>query len=177
MKNNVYTPPTADQINFRVQSFFPKGQPTPQGAVLLAYKDARYDIKMLDKLYGKFGWKKGYELIDNNLYCTVSVKDPDSEEWVSKQDVGTESNQEKEKGQASDAFKRACFNWGLGLELYDFPSIIIMNKKNETQREFDRRLRNAEWFVQYDENNKVSYLGAINRKDNTVMFQHGNLKK
>ncbi|NOW12590.1 hypothetical protein B0H35_000004 [Clostridium acetobutylicum] len=45
--------------------------------------------------------------------------------WISKQDVGTESNTEKEKGQASDSFKRACFNFGIGRELYTSPFIWI----------------------------------------------------
>ena len=77
-----YVPLKADQIDFRVQSN------TDKGAIILAYKDARCDMKILDDLYGKFGWKKSYELINGNLFCSVSVKDPDSGEWISKQDVG-----------------------------------------------------------------------------------------
>ena len=173
-----YKPPTADQINFRVQSFFPKGSTNPKGAILLAYKDARYDIKMLDELYGKFGWKKSYELIDNNLYCTVSVKNPDTGEWVSKQDVGTESMTEKEKGQASDAFKRACFNWGLGIELYDFPFIVIKSDNvNETQYDMNNRIKSLDWKVEYDDKNKVSYLGAVDRRRGKIVFEFGKPKK
>jgi hypothetical protein len=83
------------------------------GCSLLLYKDARVDQKLLDETVGVFGWKRSHELIGDRLYCTVSIKDPDTGEWVSKQDVGTESYTEKEKGQASDSFKRACFNWGM----------------------------------------------------------------
>ena len=75
-------------------------------------------------------WKREHELINGNLFCTVSIRD-DKGEWVSKQDVGVESNTEKEKGQASDAFKRACFNWGIGRELYTCPFVWITLADNE----------------------------------------------
>ena len=133
---------------------------------------------MLDELYGKFGQKKSYELIDNNLYCTVSVKNPDTGEWVSKQDVGTESMTEKEKGQASDAFKRACFNWGLGIELYDFPFIVIKSDNiNETQYDMNNRIKSLDWKVEYDDKNKVSYLGAVDRRRGKIVFEFGKPRK
>jgi hypothetical protein len=93
------------------------------GLSLLLYKDARVDMNILDETVGSFNWQKKYETIDGRLYCTVSVYDQEKGIWVSKQDVGTESNTEKEKGQASDSFKRACFNWGIGRELYTAPFI------------------------------------------------------
>ena len=95
------------------------------GVSLLLYKDARVDQNILDETFGIFGWQRSHQLIDGNLYCTVSVRNPETGEWVSKQDVGTESNTEKEKGQASDSFKRACFNLGIGRELYTAPFIWI----------------------------------------------------
>ena len=95
------------------------------GVSLLLYKDARVDQNILDEVFGIFGWQRSHQLIDGNLYCTVSVKNPETGEWVSKQDVGKESNAEKEKGQASDSFKRACFNLGIGRELYTAPFIWI----------------------------------------------------
>ncbi len=99
-------------------------------ACILLYKDARVDQSILDETFGIFGWQRSHQLIGERLYCTVSVKDPDTGEWVSKQDVGTESNTEKEKGQASDSFKRACFNLGIGRELYSAPRIwITLNDK------------------------------------------------
>ncbi len=94
-------------------------------ASILLYKDARVDQSILDETFGIFGWKRSHQLIGDRLYCTVEVKDPQSGEWISKQDVGTESNTEKEKGQASDSFKRACFNFGIGRELYTAPKIYI----------------------------------------------------
>lgn len=95
------------------------------GLSLLLYKDARVDQNILDETFGIFGWQRSHQLIGDRLYCTVSVKDPNSGEWISKQDVGTESYTEKEKGQASDSFKRACFNLGIGRELYSAPFIWV----------------------------------------------------
>lgn len=100
-------------------------------ASLLLYKDARVDQRLLDETYGPMNWQRSHEIIDGNLYCTVSVWDDKKSIWVSKQDVGTESNTEKEKGQASDSFKRACFNWGIGRELYTAPSIYIKLEAGE----------------------------------------------
>lgn len=91
---------TASEIECRVGQY---GVTNGKGwCTLLLYKDARCDMKVMDETFGQFGWQKSYELINGNLYCTVSVKDEEGK-WISRQDVGTESNTEKEKGQASDA--------------------------------------------------------------------------
>ena len=100
-------------------------------ASLLLYKDARVDQRLLDETFGPMNWQRSHEIIDGRLYCTVSIWDAEKKVWVSKQDVGTESNTEKEKGQASDSFKRACFNWGIGRELYTAPSIYIKLEAGE----------------------------------------------
>lgn len=94
-------------------------------AQLLLYKTARTDAAILDETFGQFNWQCSYSEIKGNLFCTISVKDPNTNEWVSKSDCGAESNIEKEKGEASDAFKRAGFRWGVGRELYDTPKIKI----------------------------------------------------
>lgn len=109
----------ADEIDCRV------GTVTDKGVSLLMYKDARVDMRLLDEVVGPMNWKREHELINGNLFCTVSIRDEKTGDWVSKQDVGVESNTEKEKGQASDAFKRACFNWGIGRELYTCPFVWI----------------------------------------------------
>ena len=98
-----------------------------KGATLLLYKDARVDMNILDESGLK--WKREHTVVNNNLFCTVSIWDDEIKEWVSRQDVGTESFTEKEKGQASDSFKRACFNWGIGRELYSAPFIWIGSDK------------------------------------------------
>lgn len=110
---------TATDIECRMQKI------TDKGAVLLLYKTARVDMRILDEVYGEMNWQRHHEVINGNLFCTISVWDSEKSQWVSKQDVGTESNAEAEKGQASDAFKRAGFAWGIGRELYDAPFIFI----------------------------------------------------
>ena len=109
----------ADEIECRVQ------QVKNNGCSLLLYKDARCDMRILDEVFGILGWEREHQVIDGNLYCTIRVWDESHNRWVSKQDVGTESMTEKEKGQASDSFKRACFNLGIGRELYSSPFIWI----------------------------------------------------
>ena len=94
-------------------------------ATILIYKDARVDQKVLDETVSPMRWQKDYKEIDGKIYCGVAIKDKDTGEWIWKWDCGTEGNFEAEKSEASDAFKRACFNWGLGRELYDTPKIKI----------------------------------------------------
>lgn len=93
------------------------------GLSLLLYKDARCDQNILDETVGPMNWQKFYSR--ENANCTVSIWDKDKNMWISKEDTGTESNTEREKGLASDSFKRACFNWGIGRELYTAPFIWI----------------------------------------------------
>lgn len=90
---------------------------------LLVYKDARVDMRILDKVFGPLNWQRHHKQIDGNLYCAISVWDAEKACWIEKEDVGTESNTEKVKGEASDSFKRAGFCWGIGRELYDAPNI------------------------------------------------------
>ena len=107
----------ADEIECRVSTINEKG------LSLLLFKDARVDQRILDETFTPFGWRRTHQCIDGKLYCTVEVWDSAKGQWVAKQDVGTESYSEKEKGQASDSFKRACLNWGVGRELYTAPFI------------------------------------------------------
>lgn len=101
----------ADEIEVRV------GIVKKNGISLLLYKDARCDMNILDETFGITGWQRKHELINGALFCTVSIKGENGE-WISKQDVGVESYTEAVKGAASDSFKRACFNIGIGRELY-----------------------------------------------------------
>ncbi len=94
-------------------------------AQLLLYKTARTDAAILDETFGQFNWQCSYSEIKGNLFCTISVRDPNTNEWISRTDCGSESNIEKEKGEASDAFKRAAFKFGVGRELYDTPRIKV----------------------------------------------------
>jgi hypothetical protein len=89
----------ANEIEVRVGSINEKG------ATLLLYKDARCDMNLLEESGVK--WKREHEVINGKLFCTVSIYDTEIKEWVSRQDVGVESNTEATKGEASDSFKRA----------------------------------------------------------------------
>lgn len=108
---------TKDEIEVRVNSINEKG------CSLLLYKNARCDMNILDETVGKLNWKRTHTR--DNANCIVSIYDDDKKEWISKEDTGTESYAEKEKGLASDSFKRACTNWGIGRELYTSPFIWI----------------------------------------------------
>lgn len=155
---------TADEIECRV------GTVTDKGVSLLMYKDARCDMRLLDEVVGPTNWKREHELINNNLFCTVSLWDDDKKMWVSKQDVGVESNTEKEKGQASDAFKRACFNWGIGRELYTCPFVWINLNDNEWRAGFNGKKQPAVRFrvaeIEYFDRN-VTYLRIVDERGGT----------
>lgn len=143
-----------------------------KGLSLLLYKDARVDQKILDETFGPFGWKRSHQCIEGNLYCTVEVYDKETKEWVAKQDVGTTGYTEKEKSQASDSFKRACFNWGIGRELYSAPFIWIqagaaaIQAKDGPNRE--KRYYCNEHFsvdsIQYNEDREINALVIVNGK-------------
>ena len=107
----------ADEIECRV------AQAKQSGVSLLLYKDARCDQTILDETVGPMNWMR--EHLRDNANCVVSIWDDAKKAWVGREDTGTESNTEKEKGLASDSFKRACFNWGIGRELYTAPFIWI----------------------------------------------------
>lgn len=108
-----------DEIELRV------GMASQKGFSLLLYKNARVDMQLLDETVGAMNWQRTHEVIDGRLCCTISVWDAEKGQWISKQDVGTESQTEKDKGQFSDAMKRSCVNFGIGRELYSAPFIWI----------------------------------------------------
>lgn len=147
----------ASEIDARV------AQVTKKGCSILLYKDARVDMNILDEVFGVKGWKRSHQLIGDRLYCTVEIWDDMKEQWISKQDVGTESYTEKEKGQASDSFKRASFNVGIGRELYTAPFIWIKAKditieENETTHKFTVKERFMVDSIGYDEDRNINRL-------------------
>ena len=142
------------------------------GLSLLLYKDARVDQNLLDETVGSLNWQRKHELIGDNLYCTVSIWDKEKQTWVSKQDVGTESYTEKEKGQASDSFKRACFNFGIGRELYTAPFIWIPSTLcNITDGKCNDRFEVSQ--IGYDEERNINDLVIINSKTRVEVFRMG----
>lgn len=148
-------------IDFRVQSISPKGY-----ATILAYKDARVDMARLDAAVGPLSWQRKHELISGNLYCHVGIYNGDINEWVWKSDVGTESMTEATKGQSSDSFKRACFNWGIGRELYDYPFISIKlnddewdDKSGKPKQTWKLRIKEWRWYSEFTDG-RLSFLAA-----------------
>lgn len=123
----------SDELEVRIQSIN-KGK----YATILVYKDARVDMKRLDNVVWPLNWKKQYT--NNNQNCIVSIYDESKKEWVSKEDVWTESITEQVKWLASDSFKRACFNWWIGRELYEYPVIQVKLNDDEVQ-EYNWKLK------------------------------------
>lgn len=151
----------ADEIECRVSAV------KENGLSLLLYKDARVDQRILDETFGTFGWQRSHQCIDGNLYCTVTVYDKASGLWISKQDVGTMGYTEKEKSQASDSFKRACFNWGIGRELYTAPFIWVTAEKATIRKDANKgRLYCNDRFsvraIAYNEKREISGLTIVN---------------
>lgn len=109
----------AEEIEVRV------GSVHSRGFTLLLYKDARVDMQILDETVGPLNWQRDHKEIKGTVYCGVGLRDPGRDTWIWKWDAGAETYTEKEKGEASDSFKRACVNWSIGRELYTAPFISI----------------------------------------------------
>lgn len=151
----------ANEIDARV------GNVKPNGISLLLYKDARCDQNILDETVGPFNWMRSHSR--DNANCTVSIWDEKKQMWVCKEDTGTESKTEAEKGLASDSFKRACFNWGIGRELYSAPFIWISGKGDDLKNE-----KFTVTAIGYDENREINALQIINKAGN-VVYKFGNV--
>ena len=163
----------ADEIDCRVS------QIDKSWCTLLLYKDARVDMNVLDETVGSMNWQKHYSR--ENANCTVAIWDSEKNQWVEKEDTGTESNTEAEKGLASDSFKRACFNWGIGRELYTAPSIFILPRKDmgtirkpdeepneffEKNSKYTTKTRFYVDYISYDENRNIQGLIIRDHKGN-----------
>lgn len=158
----------ADEIDVRI------GQATEKGVSLLLYKDARVDQDILDETVGPMNWQRFHSR--ENANCTVAIWDNDKQQWVSKEDTGTESNTEKEKGLASDSFKRACVNWGIGRELYTAPFIWVSSPELKTLKQESGRWKCRDTFRVQKINiaNKViTGLEIYNEKTRRTCFSLG----
>lgn len=129
---------------WRVQSF----SKSSTSASCVAYIDARDVMTILDEVVGPENWQSDYKEIKGNLYAGIAIRIDD--EWIWKWDCGTESNAEKEKGEASDAFKRAAVKWGVGRFLYDIPIQFVKTNEPKTDRNFP--------FAVDDKGNKIKDL-------------------
>lgn len=160
----------ANEIDARVATVNEKG------CSLLLYKDARVDQNILDETVGPENWQREHSVIGQNLYCTVKIWDEFKGQWIAKQDVGTESYTEKEKGQASDSFKRACFNWGIGRELYTAPFIWIKAGDVNIEDKQGRKTTYDTFKVKsigFDDERNIVQLEIINAKTHKVVYTLG----
>ena len=168
MEKNLIRLLRADEIECRISVINEKR------LSLLLYKDARVDQRILDETFGPFGWKRSHQCIDGSLYCTVEIFNKETGQWIAKQDVGTTGYAEKEKSQASDSFKRACFNWGIGRELYSAPFIWIPAGKVQIQMKEnkDKGYYCNEHFavssIEYNADREISSLVIVNGKGTVV---------
>ena len=172
---NLSKPLAIQDIDFRVQSINKGGY-----ATILAYKDARVDIKRLNEVCGVLGWQR--EHTRDNRNCIISIWDKENKQWVSKEDTGTESMADSQKGLASDSFKRACFNLGIGIELYDYPIIQIKLNPNEFKIEnqkvkqtWDLKLKEWKWASEFNGNKLVGL--ACKDQNDKVRFIYGKFTK
>lgn len=165
----------AEQIEVKV------AQVTRKGAGLLLYKTARTDMDILDEVFGAENWQNDYQEIKGNLYCGIAVRDENGE-WIWKWDCGTESRADKDgnekKGEASDAFKRAGFRWGIGRELYTAPFVFWNTTTVKSERgygyelsEDDRYTRFKVSEIGYDENRRINRL-SVTTADGTMIFHY-----
>lgn len=165
---------TSDEIECKV------ARVTEKGCQLLLYKTARTDAKLLDEVFGEMNWQCKYEEVKGNMYCTISVWDDKKSQWISKQDCGIESAfGDKEKGEASDAFKRAGFKWGIGVELYNSPFIWISADKCKKHEQFNGKWKCDDKFVVEAieiKNKEVTGLAIKNDLGRCFLYKKGGNK-
>lgn len=166
----------ADEIECRVSTC------TKDGCSLLLYKDARVDQKLLDEVVGSMNWQRHHSR--DNANCIVAIWDAEKKQWVEKEDTGKESFTEAEKGLASDSFKRACFNWGIGRELYTAPFIWITEANmyeagtdNRGNKKYSTRDRFEVSKIAYDAENNINQLIIRNSKSKKVVYAFGSEAK
>ena len=163
----------ADEIECRVSTV------TEKGISLLLYKDARVDQNILDETFGIMGWQRTHERIGDALFCSIHIRDEDGG-WITKQDVGVESFAEPIKGAASDAFKRAAFNVGVGRELYTAPFIWIPIEKVSIKQEKGKNVVKNKFHVsviQYEEGKAVISGVEIQNEKGEIVYSYGIRKK
>lgn len=153
-----------DEISVKVKKI------TEKGCLLLLYKTARVDAQILDETFGAAGWVNDFKEIKGNLFCGIGIKQEDGS-FLWRWDCGVESATEAEKGEASDAFKRAGFKWGIGKELYSSPFIWA---NVETTKDAKGGYALKDRFMTFKvasiayQGDKISSLTIVNNKGETV---------
>ena len=156
----------ANEIDCRIATINQKG------LTLLLYKDARVDQNILDETVGCMNWTRHHSR--DNANCIVAIWDSEKQQWIEKEDTGTESFTEKEKGLASDSFKRACFNWGIGRELYSAPFIWISAENADIKQGGNGKFQCYDKFIVeqilYDNKRNIVALSIKNTTQNKRVF-------
>ena len=160
-----FRPLTANEIECRVGNVAKSGS----GFFLLLYKNARVDQTILDETFGAWNWQSKYYQVKNTMVCSVGVYNEKRNEWIWKDNGGDDDYQaEQVKAELSDAFKRACFNWGIGRELYYSPKIWIKAEGDNTTS-----ARYSVKVIEYDDKKRITRLVIINDKTKEVVFLYG----
>ena len=167
MKSIKFRDLLANEIDLRV------GATTETGFSLLLYKDARVDMNILDETVGQFNWVKEFYQVKNTLMCKVGINvnyDNDTKEplFIYKSDAGDESNTEAVKGEASDSFKRACFNWNIGRKLYTSPFVWVKKDQDNDPKKSHYSVKE----IAYNEK-EIIKLVITNDKTGQVVFSYG----
>lgn len=163
----------ADEIECRV------AQVKANGCSLLLYKTARVDRAILDETFGPMNWQNDFKVIDGKMYGYVSVWDKEKNQWITKADCGVESFAEAEKGEASDCFKRGCFKWGIGVELYSAPFIwlsVPTQSVNGKYQLVDKYIKFSVEKIGYSEKGNINDLIISDDKGN-IVFKMNSKKK
>ena len=163
----------AEEIDVKVK------QVNANGCLLLLYKTARVDMAILDEEFTPMGWQSDYKTINGVLYCGIGVYHKDTHEWIWKWDCGIESRDNdgmEKKGEASDAFKRAGFKWGIGRELYTAPFIwakvpTVQNEKGVWQLK-DKYAKFTVETIDYDAQGNIVSLVIQDNKGQIVYRGH-----
>ena len=164
---------TPKDVELRVQQI----NKTQHGfyATLLVYKEARTDMNILDEVFGAMNWQRKHKIAsDGTMCCSILVWDEEKNHWVEKEDAGQESYSEAVKGKASDSFKRAGVNWGIGRELYNAPNIFFKLDDSEVKVTGDGKYKTYSHFnvreMAYDKNKRAFTVFDVVDKEGRVRF-------
>ena len=157
-----------DEIELRV------GSTNDSGFQLLLYKNARVDMALLDEVVGVGNWQREHIILGNDIYCRLGIWNKELNQWIWKTDAGASGSIEEEKSKASDSFKRAATNFGLGRCLYTAPFVWIVtkDKNGKLTGEDKKTCRYSVKVIAYT-NHKISQLVIINDKTKQVVFSYG----
>ena len=165
-----FRPLNANEIECRVGNVAKNQDGNIKGFYLLLYKNARVDQCILDETVGQFNWKCNYYQVKQTMVCSVAIWNEERKEWVNKDNGGDDDfNAEQVKAELSDSFKRACFNWGIGRELYYSPKIWVNADKDNDPKFTHYSVK----VIEYDKNKRITKLVIINDKTKQVVFSYG----